>query len=63
MMKVLTVIATIFMPLTVLTGAYGMNVGLPRFPGGDGAQFWWVFGIMLTLIGGMLAWFHRRGWV
>ena len=35
-MKVLTVIATIFMPLTVLTGMYGMNVPLPAFPGGDG---------------------------
>ena len=34
-MKVLTVIATIFMPLTVLTGMYGMNVPLPHFPGGD----------------------------
>ncbi len=62
-MKVLTVIATIFMPLTVLTGAYGMNVGLPRFPGGEGAQFWWVFGIMLAASSGMLAWFRKRGWI
>jgi hypothetical protein len=31
-MKVLTVIATIFMPLTVLTGVYGMNVNLPQLP-------------------------------
>jgi magnesium transporter len=62
-MKVLTVIATIFMPLTVLTGAYGMNVGLPRFPGGDGAQFWWVFGIMLCASAAMLSWFRKRGWI
>ena len=34
-MKVLTVISTIFMPLTVLTGMFGMNVDLPQFPGGD----------------------------
>ena len=33
-MKVLTVISTIFMPLTVLTGIYGMNVDLPQLPGG-----------------------------
>ena len=34
-MKVLTIIATIFMPLTVFTGMYGMNVELPHLPGGD----------------------------
>ena len=34
-MKVLTVVATIFMPLTLLTGIYGMNVPLPQFPGGE----------------------------
>ena len=41
-MKVLTIIATLFMPLTVLTGVYGMNVPLPHLPGGERAQFWWV---------------------
>ena len=45
-MKVLTVVSTIFMPLTLLTGIYGMNVPLPHFPGGDATQFWWLFGIM-----------------
>ena len=30
-MKVLTIIATMFMPLTVLTGMWGMNVPLPHF--------------------------------
>ena len=39
-MKVLTLIATIFMPLTVLTSLYGMNVRIPLMPGSDGAQFW-----------------------
>jgi magnesium transporter len=45
-MKVLTVISTIFMPLTMLTSLYGMNVDLPQMPGGAGVQFWWVFGMM-----------------
>jgi magnesium transporter len=58
-MKVLTVIATIFMPLTVLTGMYGMNVTLPHFPGGNGSQFWWVLGIM-GLISGVMLWVFRR---
>ena len=28
--------STIFLPLTVLTGMWGMNIPLPHFPGGDG---------------------------
>ena len=62
-MKVLTVIATIFMPLTVLTGMYGMNVALPDFPGGAAAQFWWVFGIMVGLSAIMLWLFRRLKWL
>jgi magnesium transporter len=62
-MKVLTVITTIFMPLTLLSGMYGMNVELPRFPGGDAAQFWWVAGIMIVLVAAMLTFFYRRRWL
>jgi len=62
-MKVLTVVATIFMPLTLLTGAFGMNVPFPHFPGGDGAQFWWLSGIMATVVGVMLAVFRRQRWI
>jgi magnesium transporter len=62
-MKVLTLISTIFLPLTVLTGMYGMNVKLPHMPGGDPWQFWWVVGIMVALSAGMLAYFRGRGWI
>jgi magnesium transporter len=62
-MKVLTLISTIFLPLTVLTGLYGMNVTLPHLPGGEGAQFWWVMLIMVSVGGGMLYFFRRRGWI
>jgi magnesium transporter len=62
-MKVLTVIATIFMPLTVLTGMYGMNVELPHFPGGHLSQFWWVLGIMIAISGAMLWVFRRLEWI
>jgi magnesium transporter len=58
-MKRLTVISTIFLPLTVLTGMYGMNVTLPHFPGGEEAQFWWILGIMLALSFSMLWVFQR----
>jgi magnesium transporter len=62
-MKVLTIIATIFMPLTVLTGMWGMNVTLPELPGGTGVQFWWVLALMLLLGGLMLAYFRRNRWI
>ena len=62
-MKVLTVVSTIFMPLTLMTGAYGMNVPLPQFPGGEHAQFWWLFSISVAVAVGMLAMFRRRRWI
>ncbi len=62
-MPVLTVIATIFMPLTVLTGVWGMNVALPMFPGGTATQFWWLFGIMILLSGTMLVYFRLKRWI
>jgi magnesium transporter len=61
--KVLTVMSTIFLPLTVLTSLYGMNVPLPHLPGGETAQFWWIVGIMVGLTVTMLAFFRSRGWI
>jgi magnesium transporter len=62
-MKLLTVMSTIFLPLTVLTGMWGMNIDLPHFPGGREVQFWWVGGIMVALIALMLAFFRRNKWI
>jgi magnesium transporter len=62
-MKVLTVVSTILMPMTVLTSVYGMNVPLPPFPGGEHAQFWWLFAIMVVIAVAMLAMFRRRRWI
>jgi magnesium transporter len=62
-MKVLTVVSTTLMPLALLSGVYGMNVPLPRFPGGDALQFWWISGIMAVIIVVMLAMFRRKRWI
>jgi magnesium transporter len=62
-MKVLTVIATVFMPLTFITGLYGMNVDLPHFGLGGERMFWVLMVLMLGISGGMLAYFHNRGWI
>ncbi|HET9195331.1 MAG TPA: magnesium/cobalt transporter CorA [Vicinamibacterales bacterium] len=62
-MKVLTVMSTIFLPLTVLTGMWGMNIDLPLFPGGRVAQFWWITAIMVAIIAAMLGLFRRNRWI
>jgi magnesium transporter len=62
-MKVLTVMSTIFLPLTVLTGMWGMNIELPVLPGGPGAQFWWIGGIMAVVSVGMLVLFRLNKWI
>jgi magnesium transporter len=62
-MKVLTVVATVFMPLTVLSGLWGMNVPLPLLPGGAQAQFWWLCGFMAVIVAGMLAMFRIKRWI
>jgi len=62
-MKVLTVVSTIFMPLTLLSGIWGMNIGLPHFPGGPEVQFGWVIGIMVVLSGGMLTVLRVKRWI
>ena len=62
-MKVLTVVSTIFMPLTLVAGVWGMNVHLPQFPGSDVAQFWWVLIICIVIIVSMLSFFRSRRWI
>ncbi|MFH0836246.1 MAG: magnesium/cobalt transporter CorA [Candidatus Micrarchaeota archaeon] len=61
-MKVLTVIATIFIPLTFLAGVYGMNFKfMPELSHPLGYPVLWLF--MITVGVTMLLYFKRRGWV
>lgn len=61
-MKTLTIIATIFIPLTFVAGIYGMN--FERMP-----ELNWRWGypvvlaVMAALSGGMIWWFRRRKWL
>ena len=60
-MKTLTVITTIFMPLTFIVGIYGMNFdNMPELH-----WQWGYFIVLAVLVGGgigMYAWFKRKGW-
>jgi magnesium transporter len=60
-MKVLTIIGTIFIPLTFLAGVYGMNMPIPENQKAWAYPVFWI--VCLVLAGGMLAWFRRRGWI
>jgi magnesium transporter len=60
-LRVLTIFSVILLPLTLITGIFGMNV---RFPGFETAwAFWVVFGIMVAALGSMLAFFRLKKWL
>jgi len=60
-MKVLTVFSTILLPLTFITGLFGMNVDLPL--GKNPLGFSFLIGFMITLIIILLFYFKRRRWI
>jgi magnesium transporter len=60
-LRVLTVISVVFLPLTLIASIFGMNV---RVPGeGSVGAFWLVLGVMVAVLVGMVAFFRRRGWL
>ncbi|MBM4273701.1 MAG: magnesium/cobalt transporter CorA [Deltaproteobacteria bacterium] len=60
-MKVLTIIATIFMPLTFLVGVYGMNFKhMPELEWPYG--YYTVWGVLITAALSMVLYFKRRKW-
>ena len=60
-MKVLTVISTIFMPLTFIVGVYGMNFDFMPELGWKWGYFG-VWGVMAIVVAVMLIFFKRKKW-
>jgi len=61
-MKILTIIATIMMPLTLITGIYGMNFKfMPELQSKYG--YYGTLSIMLLIAFGMLLFFKRKRWL
>jgi magnesium transporter len=60
-MKILTLISSIVLPLTLMTGIYGMNVILPMAE--NNHAFWIIALIMLGIGVGMIALFKRKKWM
>ena len=64
-MKQLTVIATIFLPLSFITGFFGQNFGFMVTDLIEPPWTFWVIGVgsMLATCVGLLVFFRRKGWV
>ncbi len=67
-MRLLTIIATIFIPLTFIAGIYGMNFENPDSPWAMPELGWYygyplIWGVMLLVVVGMLIFFRRKDWL
>jgi magnesium transporter len=67
-MRVLTIISTIFIPLTFIAGIYGMNFDPDSSPW-NMPELRWRYGYPATLVVmgltaiGMMIYFYRQGWI
>lgn len=67
-MKVLTVISTIFLPLTFIAGVYGMNFKSETSPW-NMPELGWRYGypyslaLMVASVVGLMAYYRRKGWI
>ena len=60
-LRLLTVFSVIILPLTLISGVFGMNV---LFPGeGTQAAFWVIAGVMLAVMAGMIGFFRYKRWL
>lgn len=60
-MRILTIMSVIMLPLTLLSGIYGMNVSLPLRE--NPYAFVVILGGMVIMAGSMLVYFRHRGWL
>jgi magnesium transporter len=67
-MKVLTIIATIFIPLSFIASVYGMNFDVNKSPFNMPELEWeygyfFALGLMASVAGGLMYMFWRNGWL
>ena len=61
-MKVLTIMASFFIPITFVAGVYGMNFeNIPELHWKYSYPLFWV--ICLTIVAALLVYFYRKGWL
>ncbi len=60
-LRFLTAISVVVLPLTFIASIWGMNVHVPGE--GESAPFWMIMGGMVVLLLGMVGYFRKRGWL
>jgi magnesium transporter len=60
-LRILTVFSVVLLPLTLITGIFGMNVHFPGFE--TAAAFWAIAGAMVALGLGLIAFFRYKRWL
>jgi magnesium transporter len=60
-LRILTVVSVILLPLTLISGIFGMNVDFPGY--GTHTAFWVIVGLMVAVIVGMFGFFKYKRWL
>ena len=60
-LRILTVFSVVLLPLTLITGFFGMNVNFPGF--GSTWAFWVIVGVMVASFGALLGFFRFKRWI
>ena len=60
-LRILTVVSVTLLPLTLITGLFGMNVDFPGFATAE--AFWAIVGTMVVLGAGLVAFFRYKRWL
>ncbi len=60
-LRILTVFSVVLLPLTLISGIFGMNVDFPGF--GTAEAFWVIAGVMIGLAAGLVGFFRYKRWL
>ena len=61
-MKLLTLVSTVFIPLTFIAGIYGMNFeNIPELKWKYGYFITW--GVIVCITGALIYYFYKKGWL
>ena len=60
-LRILTVFSVMLLPLTLISGIFGMNVDFPGF--GTAEAFWVIIGVMIGLAIGLVGFFRFKRWL